>query len=265
MQIVLLLSSLVLVSGFPGGDHQDDGHEDNCVDVSKYSEVQYNITTAKICSYRTTKTCTTKQSSACVSIPVTECEVVGYADCISTPFTALYHDDQTVSHTFVPKDCIQSGEQTLIEYHKTPVCGNVTRQNCDTNWVINEQGEKVWAGNENCQEVTVEDCVLEMIPHPVTVPIWTCADGAPIQYSSPVFQEVEVTGYEAVCNAAAFPLCTTSSVQQCAEVEYEECFDTIEPVCFGGSELSSSDAEVGLTFKVPYQTYDHRLKCIGHF
>jgi len=263
MKSLILISSLVLVSGFPGGDHHGDGHEDNCVDVSRYSEVQYNITNAPLCTYRTKQTCSKKVASACVSVPVTECEVTGYAECASTGFTGLYHDDKTTSHSFVPKVCSQTGVQTLIEYHKSPVCKEVTKQKCDTKWVVNEQGEKVWAGNENCADVTWEDCTLELVPTPVEVPIWSCVDGAPIIYSVPEFAEVQVTGYRSECTASAYPTCTTSSVQKCTEVEYDECLDTIEPVCFGcGDGANGADA---CAFKIPFQTYDHRLKCIGEF
>jgi hypothetical protein len=263
MKSLILISSLVLVSGFPGGDHHGDGHEDNCVDVSRYSEVQYNITTAPICTYRTTQTCTKKVSSACVSVPVTECEVTGYADCTTTGFTGLYQDAKTTSKSFIPKVCSQTGVQTLIEYHKKPVCKEVTKEQCDTKWVVNEQGKKVWAGNENCQPITWEDCTLELVPTPISVPVWNCADAAPIFYSIPEFTEVEVTGYKSECTASAYPTCTTSSVQKCTEVEYDECFDTIEPVCFGCGD--GANGANGCTFKVPFQTYDHRLKCIGEF
>jgi len=263
MKSLILISSLVLVSGFPGGDHHGDGHEDNCVDVSRYSEVQYNITIGEICTYRTKQTCTKKVSSACVSVPVENCEVVGYAKCSSTPFTGLYHDDATTSHTFVPKNCFQSGINTLIEYHKKPVCKPATKQQCDTKWVVNEQGEKVWAGNENCIEITWEDCSLEMVATPVEVPIYKCDDATPIVYTIPTFAEVEVTGYKSECTASAYPVCTSSSIQKCAEVEYDECFDTIEPVCFGCGD--GANGVNGCAFKVPFQTYDHRLKCIGEF
>jgi len=257
---LLLLSGISLVSGFPGGDHHGDGHDKNCVDISTYSEILYNTSHHQICTFRTTRTCTTHKNSACVSVPVTECEVVGYADCSNAPFTGIYHDDVVHTHQFVPKECHQSGQETLIEHHKTAVCQNVTKQQCDSKWVINSQGEKVWDGNENCRDITWEDCHLEDVPSSVTVPTYTCGDLDPISYNVPEFTEVEVTGYRSTCAAAAYPVCTTTHVQKCADVEYEECADTIEPVCFGGDK---GDGDVGMVIRIPYQTYDHRLKCIG--
>merc|ERR1712037_982167 len=120
------------------------------------------------------------------------------------------------------------GSETLIEYQQKPVCTTVTKEQCDSKWVVNEFGEKVWAGNENCKDVTWEDCKLESIPHPIVVPAYT-----------------------AKCQAAAFADCSTNYVQECVELEYEECTDSFEEVCFGA-----------MTFRIPFQEYDHRLKCI---
>merc|ERR1712122_182497 len=108
---------------------------------------------------------------------------------------------------------------------------------CDTKWVVNEQGEKVWAGNENCVEITWEDCSLEMVATPVEVPIYKCEDAAPISYTVPSFAEVEVTGYKSQCTASAYPVCFN---------------------CGDGANGAN-----GCAFKIPFQTYDHRLKCIG--
>lgn len=251
MFLFIIFSSAALITAFPGGDHQGDGHEDDCVDISKYSEVLYEENDYDICTYRTSRSCHTRQNTACVGIPETTCEAVAYADCTSVPFTGNYHDDRVLSKTFVGKECFQSGTQTLTEYHKVPVCQNVTKEQCDSKWVINEAGEKVWDGNENCQEVTWEDCHLESHPTPLDVPTYTCIDKDAITYSVPEFQEVEVTGYKSSCRAAAYAKCSTTTVQKCKDLEYEECTDFIEPICFGHT-----------FFRVPYQTYDHRLKCI---
>merc|ERR1712173_534596 len=255
---LLFLSTLSLVAAGPG-HHHGDGHDKNCVDISRYSEVLFNVSYNDICTYRTHRTCQINKSSACVSIPVTNCDVVGLADCRNTPFSGVYHDDVVNTHQSVPKECTQTGEETLIEYHQKPVCQNITKQQCDSKWVINSQGEKVWAGNENCQEIVWEDCSLQQVPSPITVPTYTCYDLPAISYAVAEFHTVEVTGYTSHCETKAYPVCTTTNEQRCTEVEYEECFDTIEPVCFGGDDTIPG---YGLCMKIPYQTYDHRLKCI---
>ena len=249
--LALLLLIVPLVSAFPEGDHHGDGHDDHCVDISKYSEILYNVSIVDLCTYRTSRVCTQKTSSACVAIPSQECSVIGYAKCISDSFAQVVHDDSVQQSSFVAKTCVESGTETLNEHHKTPECKNVTREHCDSKWVLNAEGEKVWAGNENCQLLTWEECELVDVMNPIQVPVYSCIDDATTYYNVPVLNEVEVNGFITTCAAAAYAECTTSSKQECVEIEYEECTDIVEPFCFGDME-----------FNLPYQTYDHRLKCI---
>merc|ERR1711979_110167 len=118
---VLIFSTLLAVSSsrrLPrAGDHHGDGHDDNCVDISKYGPVQYNETRADVCNYKT----------------VTECTVVGYTDCQNTPTTSTVKDDSLETHQFVKQDCVVSDvKETITEMKKMPVCRNVTKQQCDT-------------------------------------------------------------------------------------------------------------------------------------
>ena len=251
-QIILIIAYATIATAFPGGDHHGDGHDDQCVDISQYSELIYNSSFVDICTYRCSKTCEVKTQEACVTVPVTECEVVGYADCRSNPTDKLLHDDKLVLTSYTPKTCIQSGEQVLNEKHKVPVCNTVTKQQCDSKWVINPStGLKEWNGNENCHDVTFEECYLEDVIEPVSVPIYTCTDDEIITYNVAQLTETTVTTHNTDCQAAAYPVCSTNHVQKCTTVEYEECVEHVEPVCFGNIEI-----------RVPYQTYDHRLKCI---
>merc|ERR1711990_257158 len=56
-----------------------------------------------------------------------------------------------------------------------------------------------------------------------------------------------------VCQPRANPVCSHSAEVQCKTVELEDCTDIIIPSCFNAD------------FKVPYQEYDHRLRCsVGH-
>jgi hypothetical protein len=181
--------------------------------------------------------------------------VKAYADCTHTPTTRLYHNDRLEPHTFVSKLCQPGGVKVLRETKQRPVCRNVTQQQCESKWVVNDLGEKVWAGNENCQDVTWEECSLEDYVVPIEVPVWRCADDRQLTYSQAVFETVEVTAYASTCRAVASPVCTTVTRQECVDLAYEECADHVVPRC-----------QKGLSIQVPYQTFDHRLKCLfdGH-
>ena len=251
MHALALLLSCSLVSAFPGGNHHGDGHESNCVDISVYGDLQYNETVADVCTYKKIRHCETRNNQACASIPLTTCSASANAACVNTPFSQTVREDSTEQLSFVGKECFESGSETLIEYHQKPVCTTVTKEQCDSKWVVNEFGEKVWAGNENCQQVTWDDCKLVDVPTPITVPTYTCTDDAAISYSVPSIKTVEVTGRKTRCAPSAYPVCETTFENACVETEVEECSDVIEPACFGST-----------FFRIPYQTYDHRLKCI---
>merc|ERR1711979_74412 len=105
-------------------------------------------------------------------------------------------------------------------------CRNVTKQQCDTKWVVNEQGEEVWECNPSTE---------------------------PTFYHTLEKSSVDLLTYDRVCQPRAHPVCTHSTEVQCKTVEWEDCTDVIIPSCFNTH------------FKVPYQEYDHRLRCsVGH-
>merc|ERR1712193_84285 len=174
-------------AGFPGGDHHGDGHEDGCVDISRYSDILYNVTEASICSYVSRRTCVKHKRSACVSVPIKTCRAVAYPDCSNEAFTVRMHNDKVVGKQFVGKQCKEQGFHTLIENHKKAVCEQVTK--------------------------------------------YVCTDLPVETYSVPVFAEVDVTGYVGTCKVGAYADCTETSETVCADLEFEECSDIIEPNC----------------------------------
>ena len=192
--IVLILPALVAAFPDGSGHHHGDGHDNQCVDISKYSEIKYNISVTDLCSYRTARVCNKKVNTACVAIPEQKCKVVGYAKCASDVFTKTVNDDGVDRLPFHGKDCYQSGTKPLNENHKKPECKNVTREQCDSKWVLNAAGEKVWAGNENCVLKTWEECTLVDTFKKTEVPVYTCKDSDAIFYNVPVLNKISLTG-----------------------------------------------------------------------
>ena len=61
-----------------------------------------------------------------------------------------------------------------VEHNKTKYdCQNVTKQHCTSLWKI-ENGEKVWAGNDDCKDVTWEECKPVVYPSKLKVPWSFC-------------------------------------------------------------------------------------------
>ena len=233
------------------GDHHGDGHDEQCVDISRYLPVQYNVSTPEICSYKVDTKCTKQSREVCVAVPVTECKINGYPECENIPTTKLVRDDGLQDEYFSQQICSISNEKKVItEVKKMPVCRTVTKQQCDSKWVVNEQGEKVWAGNENCKDVTWEDCTLEDKIVTQEIDVWECnPDRQPIVYQTANIANVEVTTVNRVCQPKATPVCSQTTEERCKTVEWEDCWDSIIPSCNK------------FNVRVPYQEYDHRLRC----
>ena len=130
-----------------------------------------------------------------------------------------------------------------------PVCKNVTKMVCDSKWIVNEFGEKVWGGNENCREKTWEDCKL--VDREVTEKVETfiCQPGSPISYLAPVVRDEEVTTKRTTCSAAGGMTCTVSQVQECTTVQWTECVERVNKNCDD------------ITVRMPQQTRNHLLRC----
>ena len=234
-----------------GADHHGDGHDENCVDISRYGPVQYNESLTEVCSYKLNTNCVKKSEEVCVTVPITKCEIVGYTECDNIPSTQIVRDDSLQNQQFVAQDCeVSSVKETITEIKKMPVCQTVTKQQCDTKWVVNELGEKVWAGNENCKDVTWEDCTLEDREVSQEVEVYDCTPSSEIiSYQTLSRTTSEVTTHKTVCEPKANPVCSHTTEVQCDTVEWEDCTDTVTPNCFSAS------------FRVPYQEFDHRLRC----
>merc|ERR1711964_806589 len=78
------------------------------------------------------------------------------------------------------------------------------------------------------------------------IPLIKCSDGETINYNVPIIKQVSVKNYNTKCEAAAYAQCSTREEIECVEVEYEECKDIVEPVCFGSGSS-------GMEFKIPFQ------------
>ena len=77
------------------------------------------------------------------------------------------------------KDLKNCTKEMVVEFHNKTIydCQNVTKRHCTTLWTINEQGQKVWAGNEDdCRDVTWEECSPVEKRVPMSVAQMVCLD-----------------------------------------------------------------------------------------
>jgi len=253
MKLLIFTLSLASAMGFKDYNMKLEGRKvqkhDNCVDISHYEDVEYNVTATKMCQYKQRTHCESQRREVCREVPVTQCSIVGYTQCTETPNTQIVADDLIENESFFQQHCWPV-IKVVKEIKKVPHCEYVSKQQCDSKWEINEFGEKVFKSNENCHPVTWEDCKLVDKEVEQEVESYECQpSGMPIMYHKVVPGLQEVTTVKRVCEPRAESVCEVRTEEQCGTVEWEECRDTVMPSCF--------DA----TFRIPSQEYNHLLRC----
>ena len=223
--------------------------KEGCVDVSRYDNVTFSSHTETHCSHAVERTCSPRQERVCTTVPSTVCSLdLGY-QCSNLVSSVLQRCDTSEEREFTPQTCQPGPVQLLTEIKKMPVCETVTKEVCDSKWVINQDGEKVWGGNENCQEKSWEDCKL--VDREVTeeVTTYTCQEDTPIPYLAPVVRDEEVETRRTTCSVVGGTICTVSQVEECTTVEWTDCVERVTTNCHD------------MTVRVPEQTRNHLLRC----
>ena len=130
-----------------------------------------------------------------------------------------------------------------------PVCVNVTKQQCDSKWEINVEGEKIWVANENCRDVTWENCKLETREIVQKAPKKKCYDAEVETFLYPVEKEETLTTYKRECVAGGGAICETKEVAECVTVDWTECTEEVLTDC------------KPVNIHRPWQEYEHLLRC----
>merc|ERR1712154_501564 len=169
--------------------------------------------------------CNKKSEEICVPVTKLDCQVVTSIDCKKSPSINMQRCDKTKEENFVTHDCYEDVVEVL------------------------EEGVKVWDGNENCREVSWEDCTLEDRIMAEEVPTYSCKKGETMSYTRYIFKEEEVISFDRICQPRGNPVCTQRVEMECTIVEWEECRDKIIETCKTH------------TLNNPYQTYHHILRC----
>ena len=252
MKLLIFTLSLASAMGFKDYNMKLEGRKvqkhDNCVDISHYEDVEYNVTATKMCQYKQRTHCESQRREVCREVPVTQCRIVGYTHCTETPNTQIVADDLIENESFFQQHCWPV-IKVVKEIKKVPHCEYVSKQQCDSKWEINEFGEKVFKSNENCHPVTWEDCKLVERVVSEEVPTYSCQDDTAIPYIAPVVREEQVTYNTRTCAVVGGSVCTVSHVQECTTVEWTDCVETVVSEC----------QEV--TVRMPEQTRNHLLRC----
>ncbi len=120
----------------------------------------------------------------CIDVTETKCEVVPYKECKMGLEPMEYTEKKLAPKLFVEKSCYE-GKKTIPHKKLFPECRNVTKQNCVTLWETDDNGEQIWAGTEQCEPVTWQECELKEKDVKFIVPEVTCADKQELWYHEP--------------------------------------------------------------------------------
>merc|ERR1719244_2521325 len=155
-----------------------------------------------------------------------------------------------VPMTFVSKKC--ETKDLEIPHTKTrQVPKNFTKQLCNTVWKTNSDGEKVWAGEDGCEEVVWLGFEEEEYEAVLRTTETECIDDTEIPYMT--CQQTEFTSDQMCleCKPVAKPSCETVKTEKCGKIDVMDCKPQVtEPNCNASGN------------PVPTQEYNHVEKCL---
>jgi len=246
ISVMQLLFLLLFV--FSRADHKD--LNEGCVEIHQWLQWDFIKFSEEACSYWCGKICETITEEVCIQVPITNCELVGYAKCTDQKEVLQMRNDTFVTEDFQVITCSPGPEVEFTGIKQVVNCVDRIQENCDTKWETDPvTKEKVWVGNVNCREVTVPDCTLEDKEVVELVQTTDCKVTNTIQYQDRAVVTVDVPIITSKCEPKISSVCFTTSENVCTTVTWDQCTDSIVPWC--------------QTFDVfnPHQEEDHRLRC----
>lgn len=190
-----------------------------------------------------------KKDEVCVDAHSVKCKIVAYLNCTMTAVETDYNVTMMMDHPFVPKNCV---DVEVIHWHKkkVPVCRPVTKKQCVTNWEIDHDGKKVWSGNEDCKDVTWNECTLIPKDFRYNTTVSNCTDGPPIKWWDCEKMPKKTTTYNMTCQPLAALKCENVTEKLCKDIEWEDSYQIADEMC-----------EPKMVH-IPHQDRKHKKQCI---
>ena len=83
--------------------------------------------------------CEERSEEVCISVPVTKCEAVPFADCQDIKELHKIRDDKIQVKELEVRSCRPGPTVNITEVKQMPVCEDVTKEMCDSRWEVDEQ------------------------------------------------------------------------------------------------------------------------------
>jgi len=183
-----------------------------------------------VCNTNFEKSCELVEVEDCMEVTELRCELELITNCTMDWKMKESVDTAMSIETKALKNCTK---EMVVEFHNKTIydCQNVTKRHCTTLWSINENGQKVWSGNEDdCREVTWEECnpVEKIVPMSVAKMI--CVD-MPVTYSDYANATSLHMADTMDCTVEKVPVCEPVTSQKCAATSYTRCEEVPETTC----------------------------------
>jgi len=229
---------------------KDPHGNDFCVDVSRYGHVAVNATWLEVedtCNVE--QICKWKNQTVCGDVTNMQCSIVAYTECKTT---------QVEEKCTKPVEEIKWADQwwcderpnTTTHFKEMPVCKNVTKQNCVTKWEMDDQGNKYWAGNEDCEPVTWQECDIVPVEVPFEFPTVECVPTEKIPYCDRKQVDSTRKRTTVTCEVKSTQSCKPVTSRSCVNIEWYDCHD----------EPRQNKSHVAIW--KPYQERLHLQKCL---
>lgn len=222
-----------------------------CSDVSYYDVISYSRSRAKCCQSDSAQVqCQPREEEVCIDVTEMLCEVTGYPECEIGVWPIQTKKCSPSIKNYPFKDC-SDVEFKQAHTKQVPVCKDVTKNNCVSDWEIDANGNKVFSGLEDCTPVTWEECTIEekVVDFPAVKT--ECGVVSQIKYLDFVEYETEATKLTYNCKPKSAVSCRPVTRRDCVLVSFSDCSM--------GSGDGSCRAEDVYT---PHQEKIHQKKCL---
>jgi len=193
-----------------------------CVDVSSYTFPSWAQHDRKCCKTVFKKQIVEQTANVCNNVTALHCDVFPYTECKMK----LYEEKVSTSHwTFEYKPayaCVKNHVE-IVHKKKKPVCTKKPKKICNSKWKISPSGEKVWAGNEGCKTIYVDDCKVQEVPEVIKVEKPICKETDRIPFMTIVPKKEIRAVYKTECKVLKKIHCEAHTTKECEFIRYTEC------------------------------------------
>jgi hypothetical protein len=212
--------------------------EDGCLATETYSPVEWVTEEKEFCTHKCSEICEDKTEEICQEqVTIIICEFKGHVECVTRPKTIDVRDDKMETTTFVQhicEDITEEANKTIVVKKLMPQCTPITKEICDSKWVTNPKtGEREWAGDVNCRDMTWNDCKLVEMEVKEVVPTFKCVGGPDNEliFDRLITANLPVTIEETICTPKAGLVCEPVTEDRCVTLEWKDCKDEVVEDC----------------------------------